>query len=261
MKKVLVWGLGGLVVLGVVGLVLLYAFLGRIVKKGIEVAGPAVTKCPVTVDRVEVRPLRGKLRIVNLTIGNPEGFKTPSAFKVDQIRIAVQPRSLFSDVVQVQEVYIAGPEITYEIGLGKTNIGKIQDNIDAFVKTVSGPGEAEPAAPGGSTKKVTIDVARVENGKIHLGGTLIGQETLPIPLPTIEMHDIGKGSPVSGAKAAAEILNRVLGGVIDAVKQSGKEVLDAAKDVGGAVKEGGAELKKNIEGAVGGVKGLFKKGK
>ena len=75
MKKILVRGVVLLALLIVVALVALYVFLGRIVEKAIETAGPVVTRCSVTVDRVDFRPLRGKLRIVGLTVGNPEGFR------------------------------------------------------------------------------------------------------------------------------------------------------------------------------------------
>jgi hypothetical protein len=264
LAKRLIWGVGCLVVVGVVVLVVVYMSLGRIVEKAIETAGPMVTKCPVTVDSVDLRPLRGRLRIQNLVIGNPEGFKTPHAFKVDEVRVSLQPGTVLSDLIHVQEVYINGPQITYEIGLGKTNIGTIQGNVDAFLKTIAGePGAEkpeEPVEPTGSKKKVVIDTVKVENGQINLSGTILQGEALPVPLPTLALNDIGKGQPVSGPQAAAEILNRILHGVLDAVKQSGKAVIDAAKDLGESAKGVGEDLKKGVGGALGGVKGLFKKG-
>lgn len=265
MKKILVRGVVLLALLIVVALVALYVFLGRIVEKAIETAGPVVTKCPVTVDRVDFRPLRGKLRIVGLTVGNPEGFKTPSAFAVDEVRIAMSPGSVFSDLVEVEEVYIGGPQITYEMGIGKTNIGTLLDNVDAFVKSVSGPGGEETPRraeePAGGGKKVTIGLVKVEEGRINLSGSFLQGGAVPVPLQPIEMHDLGKTDPVTGAEASAEILGRILRGVLDSVKQSGKAVVDAAKSVGEALKQGDAEqVKKGIEGAVNGVRGLFKKG-
>lgn len=258
--KWLVWAVGSLIVLGIVVLVLIYMSLGRIVEKAIETAGPMVTQCPVTVDSVSLSPLRGRLRIANLAIGNPAGFSTPNAFRVDEIRVAMNPGSVFSDLIQIQEVYINGPQVTYEVGLGKTNIGTIQSNVDAFLKKVSGePGAKAPEEPSTSTKKVTIDQVKVENGQINFSGTLLKGAALPVPLPTLEMADIGKGEPVSGPKAAAEVLNRILGGVLDTVKQSGKAVLDAASDLGESVKGAGEDLKKGVGGALNGVKGIFKK--
>jgi len=263
MKKLikwLIWGVGSLLVLAVVVLVLVYLSLGRIVEKAIETAGPMVTQCPVTVDSVSLSPLRGRLRIVNFAIGNPEGFGTPNAFRVDEIRVAMRPGSVFSDLIQVQEVYINGPQVTYEVGLGKTNIGTIQGNVDAFLKRVSGtPGAKGPEEPSGSTRKVVIDQVKVENGEIQFSGTLLKGAALPVPLPTIAMTDIGKGQPMSGPKAAAEILNRILGGVLDTVKQSGKAILDAAGDLGNSVKGAGEGLRKGVGGALEGVKGIFRK--
>lgn len=264
MKKIVLRGIVALVVLAVVGLVAAYLFMGRIIEKAIETAGPVVTKCPVSVGRVDFRPLRGKLRIVNLEVGNPEGFKTPSAFKVDEVRLAMVPRSVFSDLIEVEEIYIGGPQITYEMGLGSTNIGTILDNVDAFTKSVAGadtePKSAKAEPPAGAKKRVTIAVVKVEEGQINLSGTLLQGAAVPVVLPGLEMHDIGKNDPVTGAEAAAEILGRILHGVMDSVKQSGKAIVDAAQGIGEALKGNGGELKKGIDGAVNGVKGLFKKG-
>jgi hypothetical protein len=263
MRRLSTWllrGIVGLLLAAVVLLVIAYMLLGRIVEKAIETAGPLVTKCPVTVDRVDLRPLAGRLRIVNFVVGNPEGFKTAHALKIEEIRVSMEPRTVFSDLVHVREVIVNNPQVTYEIGLRRTNIGTIQSTVEAFVRSVAGEPEAgKPNQSTGSTRRVVIDSVKVENGQINFSGTILQGGALPIPLPTIEMSNVGQGQPVSGPRAAAEILDRIFGGVLASVGQSGKAVLDAAKDLGESVKGTGGELKKGVGGALSGIRGILKK--
>lgn len=253
MKRILLWGLLGLVLVVAAGLVAAYLFLGRIVKTAIETAGPMVTQCPVTVAGVDLRPLRGSFRIRGLSVGNPEGFHTPEALRVDEIRVAMEPGTVFSNLVHIREISVSGPQVTYEIGLGKTNIGTIQGNVQAFLERFAGESkdkDKEPE-PKGSSRKVVIDQVRVENGQINLSGTILQGRAVPVPLPTLTLNNVGGGA-VSGPQAAAEILDRILHGVLDAAKEGVSQLGDSVKDAGEAIKrEAGSALQ--------GVRGLFQK--
>ncbi|MBT7300231.1 MAG: hypothetical protein HN849_11990, partial [Victivallales bacterium] len=98
-----------LVVLIVVGVAALYISMGRIIKAGVETVGPKVTKCDVTVGDISVSPFSGKVVIRNLVVKNPEGFSDSDAFSLGEVRVRVQPKSLFSDRIIVEEVYIDAP--------------------------------------------------------------------------------------------------------------------------------------------------------
>ncbi|MBN2449912.1 MAG: hypothetical protein JXR77_05965 [Lentisphaeria bacterium] len=264
MKKLVVRIAAFLIIAGLVALVLIYLSLGRIIKAGIEKGGPMVTQCPVTVGDIAFQPLRGHLRIRDLVLGNPEGFRTDAAFRVAEVRVRMTPGSVFSNRLQVQEVYIDAPEITCEVGLNRTNIGAIQKNVDAFLERMGGGRDEEgPQKTGGDKgpgRKVEIDHVRVENGKVTLSGTILQGGGVPVDLPTLEMRDIGKGRDVSTAEAAAQILRKILFGVVDSVGQSGQVLTDAAKEMGDAAKQVGDDLKKSAGNVVDGVKGLFRKG-
>ena len=261
MKKLLFLGSGTVLVLVIAGLVIFYLQLGRIVKAGIETAAPRVTQCPVTVGDIDIRPLRGKLLIQKLVLGNPAGFKTDSAFSVQEIRVELNPKSLFSQEIHVQEIFIDAPEITYEVGVGKTNIGTIQKNIQAFIDSVGGGGAEKPEAKSdtGPGKKVVIDHVLVQGGRIRLSGPVVPASIQSPVLPSLELHDIGKGDPVSMAEAMARILNEVFHGVIAEVKKTGHIFTDAAKDIGNTAKETGSSVKKSVGGVLKSVKGIFGK--
>ena len=259
MKKLILLGLGTVVMLVVAGLVVFSLKLGPIVKAGIETVGPRVTKCPVTVENIDVKPLRGIVRIRNLVVGNPEGFKTDSAFSIGEVRVSIVLRSLLSDEIVIREIAIDAPQITYEIGMGKTNIGTLKANVEEFIASVTPTSGAEKPKDtrkdDKAGKKVTIDHVVVSGGQVRLSGTILQGSALPLPLPTVELNDIGKGDSVSTAEAAAKILDAVLGGVVDVVKQSGQMLKDAAGNIGNTAKSTGDSLKKGVGGLVKGVFG------
>jgi uncharacterized protein involved in outer membrane biogenesis len=263
LKKLLVV-LGVLVAFAVIGLVILYLSLGRIVKTGVETVGSTVTKCPITVDSVDLALLRGRVTIKGLVVGNPEGFKTDSAFELGEVNVRLQPKSFFSDTIIIEDVLIDEPQFTYEVGMGKTNIGRILDNVEAW----TGPAEKKPEEKpeAGAGKQVQIDHLLVDKGKVRISATVMQGAAVPIPLPQVEMNDIGKqGEKKSPAEVIAQVLQKVLGSVTDIVKQSGKlkdlgiKTLEGTVNVGeDAMKKGTDSVKDVGEKAKEGVSNLLK---
>lgn len=254
-KKIVLYSFLSLVGLFIAGVILLLLFLGSAIRKGVETVGPQLTGCPIKVQDVSISMLRGTFELNGLDVGNPEGFKTPSAFKVKTVRVALEPKSVLSDRILIHEIFIDGPEVTYEVGLSGSNIGKIQKNVE----TATGGGKEKPAAetapaekkPG---KKVQIDVVTVRGGKINLSSTVLGGSAVPIPLPEVNLKDIGKDKEgASIGDAAKEILGSITGAITNAVTGSGKllqqgadSISGAAKDTGKAVKDGAAGLLKSV---------------
>lgn len=230
----------------VVLLVLLFGglmFAGSIIKASVQEVGSMVTKCDITIDDVDLSILRGKLTIKDLVVGNPEGFKTDSAFKLSKVYVDLVPSSLFSDRIIINDVQVIAPDITYEMAPIKltSNIGAIQKNVESFLPSSDDKEEKKEEKkedkPG---KKIQINHVIVSDGHINVSATFAGGHALPIPLPKVEMNDIGKEKEVAGPEALAEILNNILSSVV-------KVASDSAKSIGNAVGEG--------------IKGIFGKGK
>lgn len=254
---------GVIVVLLVLALVIFVASLGGIIKTGIETVGSKVTKCKITVEDVDFSLLRGKLAITNLVVGNPEGYNTASAFELGQVKVSLVPGSVLSDTVIINEVVIDGPKVTYEAGLGNSNMGTIQKNIAAFLPAGGEKDAEQPAAdekPAGEGKKIIIDHFLFDNAEINLSVKLLQGNAVPVPLPKIEANaigrakDAGEAEGVAAGEAVAIVMNQVVAGVItsatDAIAKLGGAGVDAVK---GAV--GGA-----VEGVGSGLKGLLKRG-
>jgi hypothetical protein len=248
-KKILLFGGIGLLVLIVVAVIVVGLFLGKIVKAGMEAVGPKITQTTLTVDAVDVSLLTGSATVKNLVIGNPQGYKAPSAISVGLAAVSVSSMSVLSDKIVVKSIRVESPEITFEGNpFGANNLKKIQDNVNTAaanfqspLSTNQPPKTAAPAKPGA---KLEVDEFVITGGKIHFG-------TGPtLPLPDISLHDLGKGPEgITVADLTKQVLSEVISGTIKAV---GSDAANLGKDAGKAV---GAGVNKITTG----IGGLFKK--
>ncbi len=245
MKKFLLYGAAGLAILGAAGGFFAYVRLGSIVKAAVETFGPKLTKAEVRVGLVTLSPFSGSGQVRSVFIGNPAGFKTPSAFELGSVRVGVDLKSLASDKIVVREIVIEGPEITFEGTLSGSNLGRIQENVESFVPA------GNSSAKSGPAPKVVIGLFRVTGGKVKLSLAGLAGKSVTVPLPDIELRDIGKSSGgVSPAKAAREMFGAVTRAAIKAAAGAG------------ALLKGGAGAAVGVgKSAVGTVKGLFRKKK
>jgi len=240
--------LATLVVLGVAALLIVYFYLGSIVKTGIETVGPKLTQCPLTVSSVRASLLSGSFEIEGLTVGNPEGFKTPSAIKLGRVRILVEMKTLWSDCIVVREIFIGAPDITFEKSLTGSNIATIQRNIAST--TGAGGSAAQPAPPAGGKpgKKVQIDRVTIRNGQINLSVAGVDGQALPVPLPEIVLEGIGKrGTGVTLAEAAGEILQGLLKSVAHTVLKNPDVLKRSAEAAGNRIPDSASGLLKGAK--------------
>ena len=131
-----------LMVLVIAGIIIAGAFLGDIVKRGVETVGPKITQVSVKVDEVHLSLLTGSASVKGLVVGNPAGYQAPQAISAGLIAVGVNPLSVLSDKIVVRSIQLESPEITFEGGLGGNNLSQIMDNVNAAAKN----GRAKPAA-------------------------------------------------------------------------------------------------------------------
>lgn len=232
-----------LVALVVVALAVVFFNLNSIVKKGVETVGPQLTKVEVRLGAAKLSPMNGNGELSKLFVGNPEGYNTPSAIEVGNVKVAVKLRSVLSDTIVVDEVNIQAPEITFEGGLTGNNLSQILKNLEGSPDDVKPTPEGKPASEGG--KKFFVKDVVVNGGKIHVSITGLGKvEPFTIPLPPIHLTNIGsEGEGVTAAQLCKEILQPI----ITAAIKSGVEAVGSGK-----IEDFG-------KGAAEGLKGLFKK--
>mgnify|MGYP001591765543 CR=1 FL=1 len=262
MKKTLLLGLVGILLLIVIGVAVVVSSLNSIIKTGIETVGPEVVGVPVTVEAVELSLLAGEARVKGLVVGNPKGFQTASAFKLGDARVKVDLNSVLTDKLIIEEIVVEAPDVTYEAALSGSNIGKIQENVGAFSKSIGGGGPAAKPAPGSDSekKKVQINHFIVRNGHVNASAVGLQGKGLTIPLPDIHLKDIGKESQgATMQQASSEMMAALNKSVLQAVSGSGKFLTKGAEAIGEAAKDLGGDAGKAGAQAVEGLKGLFGK--
>ncbi|MDD5706452.1 MAG: AsmA family protein [Kiritimatiellae bacterium] len=253
---------------------ILLARLGPIIRTAVNQAGPKLLGVPVSVEAIDVNALRGVVNLKQLKIGNPEGFTTPHLFELEGLYVDINMRELLGGKTHVREIVVSGPHVWYERKLTDSNIGKLQD-ILAANKPAEEEKPTEEKPSKGKKQGVIIDRVLVKEGRIGIKMGVGGE----LPLPSIELKDIGKDDPggVSLAEAVQRIVGEILGsvtkviagagdlaiggvkalgsGVKDGGKLVGESVGAAGEQAGKAVKSVGGALKKGVGGLLGGDKG------
>lgn len=242
MKKILIIG-SILAVIVIAAVVVVFLNLDRIVKQGVETVGPKVTKTEVRLDGVSLSPFSGSGKLKGLFIGNPQGFKTPSAIEVGAVEVQVNLASLKSDKIVVDKVVIQAPVITFEGTLSGSNLKKIMENVES----VSGSSEDT-----GTSKTIQIKDLTITGGKINFSFTGLGGRTVSAPLPDLHLTNIGtddKGATV------AQATKQVLGAVVSNVDKIAAKMI---QEVGKLGKEAVNTAVEQVDKAAQGVKKLFK---
>lgn len=237
-----------MVLLVVLAMVIVFVNLNSIVKKGVETVGPMLTKVEVKLGSAKLSPFSGNGELSKLFVGNPEGYKTPSAIEVGNVKVAVKLRSALSGTIVVDSVNIQAPEITFEGGLTGNNLSQLLKNLDGAPDDVKTSPKEKPASGGG--KKFFVKDVVINGGMIHVSITGLGGKSVTVPLPPIHLTNIG--SEENGV-TAAQLCKDILKPLLTSATKAG---LDAVTNLGGDVKNLGTE---KAGKAVEGIKGLFKK--
>ena len=243
MKKFLLFGgLGLLLVLGV-GYVVVAFYLGSIVKAGVNSFGPKLTQTRVELASATLSPFTGTGTLSGLTVGNPAGWSEGRAFYLGTVHLDVEPKSVFKDVIVINELVIDRPEFNYETKFVSSNIGDLLGNIQKY----TGSGGATPAAKDGANKKFIVKKLRFTNGKATV---IVGVAALPVALPEIKLNDLGVAEGgLTGGQLSAVVMSDVL-----------KTIVAAATQTRGLTGADGLEKTKEVMQQLGaGVKDLFKK--
>lgn len=124
--------------------------LDFIVKTAVNAYGPEVTKTEMHLDGVDVSVLRGRARLENFVIGNPEGFEAPHAIRIGSVFVDVDETSLIKDTIIIDRIEVSQAEITYEI---KGNTDNIETIINNIKKNKSTPKSTHKPAEKNGTKR------------------------------------------------------------------------------------------------------------
>lgn len=240
MKKI-VMGVIAIIVLAVVAIgIFVYVKSDSLVKQAIEKYGSEVAGVKVSVASVKLQLTEGKATISGLSVANPSGFNTPTAFKLGEISVALDPGSVSKNPIVIKRILVNAPEVTYETGAnGKSNIQTIQDNANAAIAKMSGGSsqqEAQKPSDDKNAVKLVIDALDITNGKVTLATPIPGIAA-GAPLPDIHQTNIGRSSGGASPQVVAEqVLNSITQSASKAISSLGiGNAASAVKDTVGSV--------------------------
>ena len=240
MKKVFMV-IAGLFLVGTIILVIsISSIVGALIKTGVEKIAPEFTGAPVTLEDVDISLFSTDASIQNLVVSNPNGFKTDFAIKLKEAGIYVDASSLFTDTIVIDEIIIDSPQISYEDTGDITNLSTIMDNIKQSSKSEKSEStesvqesdntkeqadrdfdfsKDEQATEKGDSQeakddeesvketKVIIKSFIVKNGVIKVTSAKFGTKKISVPLPEVNMENIGEES---GGVSAEDALSKIM---------------------------------------------------
>lgn len=230
--------------LSIGGMVYLAARMNELARAAVEAFVPKLLGAPVRLQAVSLSPLSGRGELRGLVIGNPPGFSTDSAFTLDFVRVALRPRSLFSGTVAIDEIHALGPQVTYEMGLKKSNIGVLLENARRAAPAGDSTAEASP-------RKLRVRSFALLKGRVRVGAKGLGGKTLSAPLPDIRVQDIGGEDGATPAEAAVAVLEAVYREAAREAAPLQKQALESAKGFVDSAKQQAQQAVRKFKGLFG----------
>jgi|FLOH01.1.fsa_nt_gi hypothetical protein len=213
-----------------------FFYFDSIVKNAIEVVGSQVLGTAVTVSSASVSPLNGSGNIRGLRIENPQGFDSDYVIELESVSIAMNVRSIFSEVVEIESISIVQPAINYETKISSDNIRALLGNLSR--------GDAATAEESSAGKQIIIRRLEILDPQLNLIAAFV---TAPVSLPDIEMQDIGaEGDGSSVAAAVSMVLVELSGSILKNLPNMD----DLAESVEAGLQDGVEQVEDAVDDAV-----------
>lgn len=213
-KKVIIITLAAVVIIIALGIGYVLTNLDFLVKMAIEKAGSQATQTAVRVSGVQISLKEGSCTIEGLTVGNPHGFELPHAFSLQEIGVDIDPKSITSDEITIDEIVVRAPETFVEINAdNKNNLNEIKNNLPAGSSSPS----KDKASPK-EKKETRLFIRRLlfEKGRIFAKVVPLNKE-YDLSMGAIEMRNL-RGTPTQIAK---QVISRLASQALSQVKRNG----------------------------------------
>jgi len=191
------------------------AYAGRniLIKNAVNSGGSTILGTNVNVDSVNFSPFSGDFHIQGLSIANPNGFSAGNALYLGEVSIKIDAKSFLSKTVMVEEIRITNPEINILGKPGDTNLTRLQKNIaskaPASTTKDTTTASSDDHHAEHKCKEIQIRYFTLQEGKVTAAFEGLG-ETAAIKLPTIELHNLGKGSDLNVHQSIQMIFTEIM---------------------------------------------------
>jgi uncharacterized protein involved in outer membrane biogenesis len=169
-----------------------WAFATGLFRAGVEKAAAYALQVDVTIGSIKLRPLSNQLEIVDMVIGNPEGFQTRSAFQIRRATIHADLRSFLSEEPTIDLIELDRPKVTLERGLRTSNLKELIANASRLQTATGEPEPIEESAPDTVKKRLKINKVIVDGTEVALSAPILRGQELVVPLTRIELNDVGE---------------------------------------------------------------------
>lgn len=206
--------------------------LETIVQKLVNKYASQVTGTDVSLQGFKFSPLKGEGTITKILVANPKGYKSPYVFQLDQVSIKVDVKSLTTDTIVLDYIYINKPIITYEmISLTQNNLKQLQENIAkntvAAAKEEAKPEAKKAKAESKPAKKIIIKKFVLRGATIEAGVNVLNKvEEKSVTMPELVLTNLGANheTPV---QIISKVLNKIVTEASQTVINSGMNNLKA----------------------------------
>jgi hypothetical protein len=249
MKKILI---GVFVVLALVVAAALWFLTSRldslvaslVESYGSEIAGTAVRVGSVSID---LRAGRGTIR--GLRVANPEGYSSGDAFRLGEITVDIDPKTVTSNPVVIDALVVAAPAANFEVdATGRSNFQVIKSNVDRYSARSGGGSGARPAAEGGSeAARLRIATFTFEGGTLRADVSAVDPDREPVDaaLPSVRLRNVGGASGGTPGEIGKTVLGAFTGQVVRtaAASQAGRLLED---ELGGEAGRAAGQLLRKL---------------
>ncbi len=202
-----------IVILVGAGVFLLVSRIDGIARGQIEKGATIAMGVPVRLASVNVGLLGGTFKMAGLEVANPDGYDNKHFLKLGSGGLALDYRSLQTDVIEVPTLTLEKIEIDIAKKGDKSNYGQIIDNLKKF----ENKDEPKPSDPdAGESKKFVIRRLEIKDVRAAVAyAPLAGAEiTADTKIPAIVLNDVGSGGkPVS----MSELSNLVIKAILESI--------------------------------------------
>lgn len=213
-----------LVIVIVVGIVFyVLGNINQLVKEGVETVGPKVTNTSVLLDDVNIKLFKGRGELNDFVIGNPEGYKSSHLLRWDQIALEIDPKSINTGVIMINDVTIRGVNIKAEQKGFNTNLQDLMKTLQSKAGSGDTNTEDSRAASEGPDIRLAMKNMIITGNSIDFITEKFGQYNLKIP--SVEVSNIGDPNVgLTPEQFGIEILKPLVKAAQDAVEDKVRDL-------------------------------------
>jgi hypothetical protein len=210
MKKIIKWGVLGLVLVVILAVVIVYWRINSIVAYAIRTQGTKQMNLETELDSADVGLIGGEVELDDLKIANPTGFADKHLFTLDELDVKAPFGQLRGNPKRISSITLDKPKLFIERGAdGKFNFRQ------AIEQMPKGPTPSDPKepAPAGDEMKLIIDDLTIKDATVVIrpGIDLPGiAKEFTVTVPTVSMKNIGNAEGSQNGAAMRDVAQQVI---------------------------------------------------